>query len=307
MGLKVLSDADIEQFMELGYVRVEEAYSRRHALEAQNFMWSRLEERGVNRSDRSTWTEPMVHIRETYDDDAFQVCNTSRLVEAIEDLVGEGRLAERIVYGQDTRKTQWGWWPVNFSSGSDQEWIVPAKGWHWDGIQFRHFVDSPDQGLLCLCMFSDIVPHGGGTLVAEGSHKLVARFLQEQEDGIDVHDGIKMMNNRHPWLAELTGNSPEPAGSAAERTEKFMGRYYTDEDGTRLRVVETGGEAGDVFLCHPFLFHAASQNHLGVPRFMCNRTTPLKEKMNLQRSEEADYSPLERSIRRALDTGNMTV
>ncbi|MDF2959146.1 MAG: hypothetical protein K0S39_881 [Paenibacillus sp.] len=300
MRSKVLTPMEIEQFMENGYVKLEEAYPRKLALEAQNFLWGRLGNQGVHKSDPTTWTQPMVHIKETYDDDVFQVCNTSRLADAVEDLIGEGRYAQRIVYGEDTRKTRWGWWPVNFSSGADQQWTVPAKGWHWDGIQFRHFVDSPDQGLLCLCLFSDVVPQGGGTLVAEGSHKLVARFLKDQPEGIELADGIKAAGGSHPWLAELMGNSAEEAGSVMDRYEKFMNRYYTDADGIRLKVVETTGVAGDVFLCHPFLFHAASQNHTGTPRFMCNRTTPLKEKMSLNRANDADYSPLERSIRRAL-------
>ncbi|HLG77298.1 MAG TPA: hypothetical protein VKX46_12850, partial [Ktedonobacteraceae bacterium] len=73
----------------------------------------------------------------------------------------------------------------------------------------------------------------------------------------------------------------------------------TDSDGFRLRVVEATAEAGDVFLCHPFLYHASAPNVLGVPRFMCNRTTPLKERMNFQR-DDGNYSPVELSIRKAL-------
>jgi hypothetical protein len=260
-----------------------------------------LQEYGISKDNPAAWTQPMVHIKESYDDDAFQVCNTKRLADAIEDLVGEGRLSQRVVYGEDTRRTKWGWWPVNFSSGADQEWGVPTNGWHWDGIHFRHFLDSPDQGLLCLCLFSDVAPKGGGTLVAEGSHKPVARFLRDQPEGIPLGDGIKAVNSSHPWFAELTGTSAATkAVSGQDRTRKFMNGHYTDANGFRLRVVETTGLAGDVFLCHPFLYHAASQNHSGTPRFMCNRTTPLADRLNLNRANEADYSPLERSIRRAL-------
>jgi len=80
-----------------------------------------------------------------------------------------------------------------------------------------------------------------------------------------------------------------------------MEKPYVDEDGIRLQVVETTGNPGDVILCHPFLYHAASQNHSGVPRFMCNRTTPLTEKINLNR-QDGNYSPLERSIKSAIHT-----
>jgi ectoine hydroxylase-related dioxygenase (phytanoyl-CoA dioxygenase family) len=78
-----------------------------------------------------------------------------------------------------------------------------------------------------------------------------------------------------------------------------MNETHTDEDGTELHVSEITAQAGDVFLCHPFLIHAASPNHSGVPRFMCNRTTPLRDRMNLQRPD-GDYSPVEISIRKAL-------
>lgn len=205
MKTKVFTPSEIEQFMELGYVKLEEAYPRHFALKAQNYLWDRLQERGISQEDPAAWTQPMVRMNETYDEEVFQVCNTKRLADAIEDLIGEGRFAHRVVYGEDSRKTNWGWWPVNFSSGADQEWEVPTKGWHWDGIHFRHFIDSPDQGLLCLCLFSDVSPKGGGTLVAEGSHKPVARFLQVQPEGVVLGDGIKAINSSHPWFAELTG------------------------------------------------------------------------------------------------------
>ncbi len=78
-----------------------------------------------------------------------------------------------------------------------------------------------------------------------------------------------------------------------------MRRTFTDDCGTRLRVVETAGSPGDVLLGHPFLCHAGSQNHSGVPRFICNRTTPLRQPMCLDRPD-GDYSAVETSIRRAL-------
>lgn len=179
MTLKVLTKDQVEQFIENGWVKVEEAFSREVALNAQQIVWDNVEKRGVLKNDRSTWTTDMLQINESYDHDEFQQCNSLRMANAIEDLIGEGRWADRSVYGQTDKKTTYGWWPVNFSKGAEKAWNVPSNGWHWDGIQFKHFVDSPDQGLLCLCLFSEIGQHGGGTLIAEGSHKLVAKFLQQ--------------------------------------------------------------------------------------------------------------------------------
>lgn len=290
MPHKVLTETQIEQFIERGYVKLEEAFPHRQALAAQDFLWERLAERGVQKDDQTTWTEPMVHIKETYTAPVFQACETERLADAVEDLVGAGRWAG---CGQPA---QWGWWPVNFAAGADKPWDIPTGSWHWDGQHFRHSVTAPDQGLLLLPHFSEVGPHGGGTLVAEGSHEIVACLLHEYPDGVEHRDALEHCHRVHPWLAELTGKTP---GDGTPRVAKFMDSTTTDAWGTSLRVIETNAAPGDVILCHPFLYHSASQNHSGIPRFMCNRTTPLREPMQLERSD-GDYSPVEISIKNGL-------
>jgi hypothetical protein len=297
---RVLSAKQIEQFMELGWVKVEEAFSRETALSCQRFLWEKLREKGVLQEDSSTWTQPIIYIQEAYRSPEFDRCNTARMADAIEDLIGVGRWKDRGVYGIDDIHSTWGWWPVNFALGADKEWNVPTEGWHWDGIHFRHYVDSPEQGLLCLCIFSEIAARGGGTLVVEGSHKLVARFLSQHPDGLESQAAIDSLNVQHPYLAELTGLTNAMDTFTENRIDKFMNSWHTDADGIRLRVVETTASPGDVILCHPFLYHAASQNHSGIPRFMCNRTTPLKDRMNLNRSHVVEFSTLEMSIRNSL-------
>jgi hypothetical protein len=37
--------------------------------------------------------------------------------------------------------------------------------WHNDGDWFTHFLDSPEQALLVIPLFSDIKPKGGGTVI----------------------------------------------------------------------------------------------------------------------------------------------
>ncbi|MBO7747162.1 phytanoyl-CoA dioxygenase family protein [Paenibacillus sp. MWE-103] len=298
MTLRVLTTEQIEQFMVKGYVVVKGAFPRELAMEAQSFLWERLAEKaGVLRGDPSTWNEPMVNLRDNYRTPAFDACNTARFADAIEDLAGADRVARRHVDGETVAGLLpgWGWWPVNFHVGRGEPWTVPTSGWHWDGIDFRHYVDSPDQGLLCLCLFSDIGPRGGGTLVVEGSHRPVARYLARYPEGVELGDGIRGLFAEHPYFAALAGRG-EPMSPEA-RNAAFLEQAYVDEDGTRLRVAETTGEAGDVILCHPFLIHAASPNHSGSVRFMCNRTSPLKEKLALDRAAREDESPLERSIR----------
>lgn len=289
---RVLSPEDVDAFMERGYVRVEEAFRREDALAAQKVVWSHLAERGVIEDDPSTWTEPLVRLNEGYTSPEFERCNTDRLADAIEDLVGRERLRRR-------RTDAWGWWPVNFSLAADRPWDVPRRGWHWDGQHFRHYVDSPEQGLLVLCLFSEVKPRGGGTLVVEGSHRVVARYLSRHPDGIEHRGAIDEVLGDHPWFRALTASPETDPSSPSERVARFMSPS-DDGKGGSLRVAETTGGPGDVLLCHPFLFHATAPNHRRVPRFMCNRTAELVGRMRIAGPETADLSPVERSIRHAL-------
>ena len=50
-------------------------------------------------------------------------------------------------------------------------------GWHVDGDFFVHFLDSPEQGLLVIPLFTDIVPNGGGTWIASDGIPVVAKWL----------------------------------------------------------------------------------------------------------------------------------
>ncbi|MBP3962778.1 hypothetical protein [Paenibacillus lignilyticus] len=307
MHNRVLNFEQIEHFKEWGWVKVEQAFPRETAVSCQQFLWEKLRERGVLQEDPSSWTKPMIYIQEAYRSPEFDQCNTLRMANAIEELIGKERWTDKGVYGIDEIHSTWGWWPVNFALGAEQEWTVPTEGWHWDGIHFRHYVDSPEQGLLCLCLFSEIAPRGGGTLVLEGSHKLVARFLAQHPQGLESQAAIDALNMQHPYLAQLTGiASGQHASTAEARIHTFMNTLHRDSEGIQLRVIETTGSPGDVILCHPFLYHTASPNHNGVPRFMCNRTTPLKERMNLNRDDPRDYSPLEMSIRQALSDRETT-
>lgn len=298
----VLSQREIEHFIECGWVKLEEAFTRVDALAVQDVVWGHVEKLGILRNDRSTWGQDMVHLKETYDDDPVQRCMTPRFAGAVEDLVGAGRWRDRVVYGECDKRIKLGWWPVNFAKGAELPWTVPTNGWHWDGIFHRHTVDSPHQGLLCLCTFSEVGPRGGGTLIAEGSHKIVAKLLAGYPEGIEIQEAIATANRSHPWLSELTRGTADgiTEADAAERVERFMNRVTVDEDGVRLRVVEAVAAPGDVYLCHPFLYHTASQNHSGIPRFMCNKGTPLTEPMKFDRANASEYSPLELSIRRVI-------
>lgn len=293
--LNVLTKTQVEQFMERGWIRLEEAIPRKQALAAAEFLWDKVEEQGALRNDPSSWTKPMIRLNEDYDTPEFRACNTERLWGAVEDLIGADRAINRVNKG-------WGYWVMNFSVGAGRPWTVPTGGWHQDGSHFRHFVDSGDQGLLQLCFFSEVGSRGGAPLVIEGSHNVVARVLRQHPEGLDVHDAIRL-EFEHPWLAGI-GNPSDEAGSPEEialaRIERYMNTTYHDTEGYQMKVVEATGTVGDVILAHPFLIHNSSQTHLRVPRFLMTKTVPLKERMNLNRPDPSEYSPLELSTVRAM-------
>jgi len=59
------------------------------------------------------------------------------------------------------------------------------------------------------------------------------------------------------------------------------------------------GAAGTVYLCHPFLVHAAQKHHGTRPRFMAQPPLAPAEPFRLKR-DDGDYSPVEIAIRLAL-------
>src|SRR5260221_1506802 len=82
---------------------------------------------------------------------------------------------------------------------------------------------------------------------------------------------------------------------------KRSGRCWpaVDETAHHEEVLATG-ESGTVYLCHPFLVHAA-QPHRGTrPRFMAQPPLLPSGSLSLHRAS-LDYSPVEMAIRQALD------
>lgn len=254
MKLKVFTPAEIEQFVERGYVLLRDAFPREVAAEIRKFLWSEM---GLSPDDPSQWTKPFIHIQKVFSHGPFQEAFTQRVWDAYDDVLGEGRYEKAKFLG---------WWPIAFPGFDAPPWKEPTDGWHVDGIQFHHHVNSRDQGLLPIFLLSDIGAGDGGTCVSVGSHKITARILADAEPaGLDVH-------------------------SLANKVRAFP----------REKVVETNGRAGDVMLLHPFMLHARSANTGKSVRFICNPCVVLREPMNLNRANPADYSPVERAIVEAL-------
>ena len=171
-----------------------------------------------------------------------------RAWDAICDLLGG---EDRIINFWGDSKPGWGdGFIINFGLGADTPWQPPSPevgGWHKDGDFFRHFLDSPEQGLLTIVVWSDIYPKSGGTFVACDSVQHVAQRLYEHPEGLlpggfgQLIDNCKRFRRNHGkrrrrcaaasvhpacGFTESFGTRPfhhEPA-SFPQRTDEFQSR-----------------------------------------------------------------------------------
>lgn len=247
-----LTEEQVETFLTRGFLLVKNAFTREQAEMWRSETFPRL---GMNLNDKSTWTQPRIHMP-THN--RVEVKDFSpKAWGAICDLCGG---AERV-----RQPCSWGdGFIVNLGSPEDEAlWEPPtptAPGWHKDGDFFRHFLDSPEQGLLTIVLWSDVVPKGGATFVAADSVPVVARYLMEHPEGT-------------------------PPGSF-----DFANMIRECSD-----FIEATGEAGDVYLLHPFVLHASSRNAMRLPRLITNPAVALQEPMNFDRAD-GNYSLVEQAI-----------
>jgi hypothetical protein len=259
--VRVLSDAQLDQFIRDGFVRLENAFPRRLAEQGRAILWR---DTGCDPADRTTWTRPVVRLGYYGDAPFREAVNTPLLHAAFDQLVGRGRWHPRADLGS---------FPVRFPHPDDPG----DTGWHVD-LSFpgpsenpaerddfsawRVNVTSRGRVLLMLFLFSDVGEADAPTRIRAGSHRDMARLLQ-------------------------------PAGEAG-MSYLMLGDVAAD----RPEVLAVGA-AGTVYLCHPLLIHAA-QPHRGVnPRFMAQPPLHPAEPIRIER-DDGDYSPVETAIRRAL-------
>jgi hypothetical protein len=136
-----------------------------------------------------------------------------------------------------------------------------------DFMDWRVNVSSKGRALLMLFLFSDVGEKDAPTRIRVGAHLDVARMLA-------------------------------PAGVAGLTTRELIARIPETEG---LPEVLVTGEAGTVYLCHPFLVHAAQPHRGTTPRFMAQPPLLPREAPKLDRTDDT-YSPVETAIRRALIT-----
>jgi hypothetical protein len=255
-GYRVLTDEQVRHFLDKGYVVIHDCFSAEAAEEYTKALWTRL---GYDRDDPSTWVESRIHMpaHRQFDIKDF----APKAWDAVCDLIGgEDRIAKPYNWGDG--------FIVNLWEGADEPWSPASPqspGWHKDGDFFRHFLDSPEQGLLTLVLWSDVRHQGGATFVATDSVGPVARFLADHPEGVLPDEFPK---------AELIAQCTE--------------------------FEEATGRLGDVFLLHPYILHAKAQNVLRVPRVITNPPVTLAEPMKFDRRDPLETSLIERAVLRGL-------
>jgi hypothetical protein len=251
-----LDDRQVQQFLDTGYVVLENCFDAESAAPIVDRAWRRL---GVDRDDPSTWDRPRVHLPSVEHVDAAGFAPAAYAA------------ACQLLGGEERVQTPWTWSDgiiANLGVGADRPFDPPSAevgGWHKDGDFFRHFLDSPEQGLLTIVLWTDVHSRGGGTFVATDSVGVVARFLAERPEGV---------------LPEELQQTP-----LIRQCHEF---------------VELTGRAGDVVLMHPFVLHATSQNVLRAQRLITNPPLSLREPMDLDRDDPTASSPVERAVLRGL-------
>jgi hypothetical protein len=250
-----LTSGQVRNFIDDGYVRLDHAFSLDLAKRCRDELWADI---GLSPERPETWTKPVIRVTSKSSPPFVEAANTPRLHEAFDQLVGNDRWIAPAGLGT---------FPIRFPSQD-----VPGDdGWHVDVsfgfdnpdfMEWRANVKSSGRALLMLFLLSDVGRDDAPTRIRRGSHATIARELL-------------------------------PYGEQGTTLRQLSAGGYASTAGCPVDLAT--GAAGTVYLCHPFLVHAAQPHRGRQPRFIAQ--PPL-----LPRSEfdpSLPPSPVQRAIRQA--------
>ncbi|THH08763.1 hypothetical protein EW145_g2487 [Phellinidium pouzarii] len=303
-----------QQFLEKGYVKIENAVPLENIKRFSEDVWIRL---GYDPQDKSTWEKEKVHMPR-HREVIMKVFAPKAWAAICEILGGEDRIDPTLFesfgdslicnFGspewEDVREL-----PLNPTNPMVQYrlfiyrkkpsllvcWgtgtcesvlyfysIEVASGYSILFAPTYHRTETAigEQAVTVIVLFNDIEPRAGGTFLAPDGLKNVVKWLYEHPEGADS--------------------------------------FPVDETGARTCT----GKAGDVVIFHPLMVlqsslvkcrillifaiyiylqpHSASKNYKRIPRFITNPPVTLKGPLNLARENPDDYSLTELVILRAL-------
>jgi hypothetical protein len=262
--MEKLSTAQIEEFIELGYVKIEHAFPRDIAESCCSILWETIQ---LEPDKPETWTQPVIRIGELGFDPFKKAANTTILINAFNQLAGDNWLP-RITLGS---------FPIRFPSKE----IANDTGWHVDAsfpgsdpndyFEWKININSKGRALLMLFLFSNVSEQDAPTRIKERSHLDVAKILESRGA-----EGLSFMQ-------------------LAEKLNDIPGR----------KEVTATGNAGTVYLCHPFLVHAAQQHTGKTPKFMAQPPLLSKTDFNIFQPVEKGC-PIEQAIMKGIKGSNTT-
>jgi hypothetical protein len=223
-----LTSRQVQNFIDDGFVRIENAFSTGLAQQCRDELWADI---GLSPDQPENWIEPVIRVGSKASPPFIEAGNTPRLHRAYDQLAGEGRwLAPQGL----------GTFPIRFpspKSPGDDGWHVDVSFGddNPDFMEWRANVKSRGRALLMLFLFSDVGPDDAPTRIRKGSHAAIARELL-------------------------------PYGEAGATLRQLSANGYASTQDCEVALAS--GAAGTVYLCHPFLVHAAQPHRGERPRFM---------------------------------------
>ncbi|WP_093498080.1 phytanoyl-CoA dioxygenase family protein [Streptomyces sp. Ag109_O5-10] len=254
-----VDDELVDRFLTDGFVKIEGAFPPRVAEDCARLLWR---ETGYDPEDPGTWKDPVVWVGGMAQGPFAAAANSGALHRAFDLLVGEGRWVPRYSLGS---------FPLRFPHPEEPD----DAGWHIegsylpDGVETRWYhtnLRSRDRALLMLFLFSEVTEQDAPTRIRVGSHLDIPAVLEPYGE-----EGVSMLDI-----------APEVVEASAHRPLAYA-----------------TGRPGDVYLCHPFLVHAAQPHHGTRPRFMAQPPLMPAAPYELERPDGA-YSAVEHAIRRGL-------
>lgn len=249
-----LTSCQVENFIDDGFVKIENAFSADLAKQCRNELWVEI---GLSPDEPQNWSQPVVRVASKSSAPFIAAANTPQLHKAYDQLVGVNRWLAPGGLGT---------FPIRFPSPEapgDDGWHVDMSfGDSPDFMEWRANVKSSGRALLMLFLLSDVGPDDAPTRIRKGSHFTIARELL-------------------------------PYGDAGTTLRRLSTNGYVSTD--HCDVEPATGAVGTVYLCHPFLVHAAQPHRGERPRFMAQ--PPLLPRAEFDPALAP--SPVQIAIRRA--------
>ena len=240
VGFLRLRGAVPEGDVELVLARIwEDLKQRSGALRGDPKSWPAMNPKGINKLARSGIFAP--------------TCSPA-VQDAIDDLLGPGSWEKPVPWGS-----------VLISFPSKGPWSLPDKSWHLDLAGSSVTAEAGEiSGIQVFAILEPLIPQGGATVALSGSHRLVRRLAKHPELIGEGRSGDirKAVDKAVPSLRDLWSRDP-----TVDREERYL-RNGVGFDGVSVKAVEFTGEAGDVVLMHPWIFHAAAPNCGSAPRIV---------------------------------------